>query len=230
VAQRRGEDQTHCSIRRLADNGGPTQTLAIEPNSPAINAGDESVCSSTTGTAPVANLDQRGFVRPAPGETNCSIGAFEYHSGEACASDLCYFPQVCVSNQCVTTTTSTTTTTTATTTVASTTTTTVPGQNPPFGGDDTGFLPPAGSALLKCENGVAKASGKLTAALVKCHIARANGKTTDDASEDMCESAAMGKFTAKTKIAGCGSCTDLNAIAQDIANVVDAKNGLAYCQ
>jgi len=72
----------------LANNGGPTQTIALctgtgVPSagcagaSPAINAGDESVCSTTTGTAPVDNLDQRGFVRPGTGATNCSIGAFE---------------------------------------------------------------------------------------------------------------------------------------------------------
>ena len=70
------------------DNGGPTQTIALctgtgAPGagctgaSPAINAGDESVCSMTTGTAPVNNLDQRGFPRPGAGATNCSIGAFE---------------------------------------------------------------------------------------------------------------------------------------------------------
>jgi len=75
----------------LANNGGPTQTIALctgtgAPSagctgaSPAINAGDESVCSTTTGTAPVNNLDQRGFARPGEGATNCSIGAFEANS------------------------------------------------------------------------------------------------------------------------------------------------------
>src|ERR1019366_9381863 len=50
----------------LQNNGGPTQTIALctgtgAPSagctgaSPAINAGDESVCSTTTGTAPVNN-------------------------------------------------------------------------------------------------------------------------------------------------------------------------------
>jgi hypothetical protein len=75
-------------------NGGPTQTVALctgtgAPSagctgaSPAINAGNESVCSTTTGTAPVDNLDQRGFVRPGTGATNCSIGAFEANSAAA---------------------------------------------------------------------------------------------------------------------------------------------------
>jgi len=62
----------------LASNGGPTQTIALQAGSPAINAGDETVCSTTTGTAPVDNLDQRGYVRPGAGATNCSIGAYEY--------------------------------------------------------------------------------------------------------------------------------------------------------
>jgi hypothetical protein len=33
----------------------------------------------TTGTAPVDNLDQRGFARPGAGHTHCSIGAFEFY-------------------------------------------------------------------------------------------------------------------------------------------------------
>ncbi|MGD0945795.1 MAG: choice-of-anchor Q domain-containing protein [Candidatus Binatia bacterium] len=67
----------------LANNGGPTQTIALQAGSPAINAGDESVCATTTGTAPVKNLDQRGYIRPGVGATNCSIGAYEYNSGAA---------------------------------------------------------------------------------------------------------------------------------------------------
>ncbi len=61
----------------LADNGGPTETIALEAGSPAINAGDESVCAA----APVNNLDQRGAVRPGTGATSCSIGAYEFNAG-----------------------------------------------------------------------------------------------------------------------------------------------------
>jgi predicted outer membrane repeat protein len=60
----------------LATNGGPTQTIALEPGSPAINAGNEAVCAAT----PVGNLDQRGFGRPGAAVTNCSIGAYEFNS------------------------------------------------------------------------------------------------------------------------------------------------------
>ena len=59
----------------LADNGGPTQTIGIQAGSPAINAGDEKVCKSK-----LKNLDQRGYVRPGTGATNCSIGAYEFDS------------------------------------------------------------------------------------------------------------------------------------------------------
>jgi hypothetical protein len=58
---------------RLANNGGPTQTIALLAGSPAINAGDESVCAEP----PVNNLDQRGYLRPGTGHTVCSIGSYE---------------------------------------------------------------------------------------------------------------------------------------------------------
>lgn len=60
----------------LKDNGGPTQTIALLPDSPAINAGDPAVCANP----PVNGVDQRGYVRPGTGWANCSIGAFEYNS------------------------------------------------------------------------------------------------------------------------------------------------------
>jgi hypothetical protein len=60
----------------LANNGGPTQTIAIQATSPAINAGDESVCTAP----PVNNLDQGGYLRPGAGATSCSIGTYEYNA------------------------------------------------------------------------------------------------------------------------------------------------------
>ncbi|HET6594678.1 MAG TPA: PxKF domain-containing protein [Anaerolineales bacterium] len=50
----------------LADNGGPTQTVALLTGSPAIDSGNNDTCEST---------DQRGVTRPQ-GEA-CDIGAFE---------------------------------------------------------------------------------------------------------------------------------------------------------
>ncbi|TWU51875.1 choice-of-anchor Q domain-containing protein [Rubripirellula reticaptiva] len=52
----------------LADNGGPTQTHALLPGSPAINAGDPGFSSPP-------NFDQRGFARVAGGQID--MGAFE---------------------------------------------------------------------------------------------------------------------------------------------------------
>jgi LPXTG-site transpeptidase (sortase) family protein len=55
----------------LADNGGPTQTMALQPGSPAIDAGDAAVCAAT----PVGNRDQRGVIRTLG--ASCDIGAYE---------------------------------------------------------------------------------------------------------------------------------------------------------
>jgi CSLREA domain-containing protein len=61
----------------LASNGGPTQTMALQPGSPAIDAGNNATC----GAAPVNNVDQRGSVRPVDGNGDgnpvCDIGAYE---------------------------------------------------------------------------------------------------------------------------------------------------------
>ena len=62
---------TDPQLGALADNGGPTQTMAIDSSSPAYNAGDNTVCAA----APVSNKDQRGVTRPQ--NTTCDIGAFE---------------------------------------------------------------------------------------------------------------------------------------------------------
>ncbi|HKY54733.1 MAG TPA: choice-of-anchor Q domain-containing protein [Anaerolineales bacterium] len=51
----------------LADNGGPTQTMALLHGSPAIDTGNGANCPAT---------DQRGVVRPLG--NGCDIGAFEY--------------------------------------------------------------------------------------------------------------------------------------------------------
>ena len=57
----------------LQNNGGPTLTHALLPGSPAIDAGDNSVCPTT---------DQRGVTRPQDGNGDgiavCDIGAFEF--------------------------------------------------------------------------------------------------------------------------------------------------------
>ena len=56
-----------------ADNGGPTQTCALEEGSSAIDSG------LTIGTI---STDQRGFARPWPEGGSFDIGAYEYGAGE----------------------------------------------------------------------------------------------------------------------------------------------------
>ncbi len=53
-------------LSTLADNGGYTQTMALLPDSPAVDAGTDTGCPST---------DQRDFTRPQG--YRCDIGAYE---------------------------------------------------------------------------------------------------------------------------------------------------------
>jgi hypothetical protein len=53
-------------LKPLRNNGGRTQTHALRPGSPALDASDPATCSGT---------DQRGVARPQG--TGCDIGAFE---------------------------------------------------------------------------------------------------------------------------------------------------------
>lgn len=54
----------------LANNGGTTQTMALQAGSPAINR----IPNGTNGCGTTITTDQRGFIRVGP----CDIGAFEY--------------------------------------------------------------------------------------------------------------------------------------------------------
>jgi hypothetical protein len=58
----------------LGANGGPTQTIPLLAGSPAIDAGDDTVCAAS----PVNGVDQRGEARSAG--SHCDIGAFEYQA------------------------------------------------------------------------------------------------------------------------------------------------------
>lgn len=60
-------NNTDAKLAVLANNGGPTLTLALQPGSPAIDAGDN---------AAGITEDQRGLPRPIGAATD--IGAFEY--------------------------------------------------------------------------------------------------------------------------------------------------------
>ena len=62
-------------IGSLASNGGPTQTMALLPGSPAINAGNPQGCRAPNGA--IIPVDQRGFPRTRPADPVCDIGAYE---------------------------------------------------------------------------------------------------------------------------------------------------------
>ncbi len=56
----------------LGNNGGLTQTMALLPGSPAIDAGENTICPAT---------DQREIIRPQGSQ--CDIGAYELRGGGA---------------------------------------------------------------------------------------------------------------------------------------------------
>jgi hypothetical protein len=63
-------------LEALQNNGGPTATMALRPDSPAIDAGNRSGCRDWLGRR--FTTDQRGMPRPDSHEsTGCDIGAFE---------------------------------------------------------------------------------------------------------------------------------------------------------
>ncbi len=59
----------------LANNGGPTETIALEMGSAAIAQIPPAACTDANDNP--LTTDQRGYGRPAPGQTDCCIGAYE---------------------------------------------------------------------------------------------------------------------------------------------------------
>jgi len=63
----------------LQNNGGPTDTMALLPGSPAIDAGNPSGC--TDGQGHLLKTDQRGMPRPDKEDSvGCDMGAYESQS------------------------------------------------------------------------------------------------------------------------------------------------------
>lgn len=67
---------TDPKIFAIADNGGPTWTMAIAADSPARDNGDTAICTAANGG--VMNVDQRIFLRIKVPSDICDIGAYEY--------------------------------------------------------------------------------------------------------------------------------------------------------
>jgi hypothetical protein len=87
---------TNPGLGPLASNGGPTQTIALLPGSPAIDAGSNSLIP------PGVTPDQRGFARIVNGTVD--IGAFEAQQ-ETTATTVTAAPSTSVFGQSVTFTT-----------------------------------------------------------------------------------------------------------------------------
>jgi hypothetical protein len=68
------------SPAELANNGGPTQTIALQSGSPAIDAIPVVDCTDQASPPNPITSDQRGFPRPDAGEQVCDIGAYESES------------------------------------------------------------------------------------------------------------------------------------------------------
>jgi CSLREA domain-containing protein len=62
----------------LADNGGPTQTIALQAGSPAIDAIPVADCTDQASPPNAITTDQRGMPRPDAEEAVCDIGAYEF--------------------------------------------------------------------------------------------------------------------------------------------------------
>ncbi len=77
--------------------GGPTQTVALQSPSPAIDHGDNTICRMARPTG-LASVDQRGFSRIRHGDLLCDIGAFEFTTLVVLPSYL-YFGFEAVSEQ-----------------------------------------------------------------------------------------------------------------------------------
>jgi hypothetical protein len=61
----------------LANNGGPTQTIALLDGSPAIDAIPLADCADQASPLNPVITDQRSFPRPDAGKAFCDIGAYE---------------------------------------------------------------------------------------------------------------------------------------------------------
>lgn len=69
-------NNTSPMLGAVQNNGGPTQTMALLPGSPAIDAGNPSGC--TDGQGHLLKTDQRGEPRPDKEDTGgCDMGAYE---------------------------------------------------------------------------------------------------------------------------------------------------------
>jgi hypothetical protein len=73
------------STAGLANNGGPTETIALDSESPAIDAIPLADCTDQSSPPKRITTDQRGAPRPDAGEVYCDIGAYEFQDSAGTA-------------------------------------------------------------------------------------------------------------------------------------------------
>ncbi len=100
----------------------------------------------------------------------------------------------------------------------------------PFGGDDSGCVPPS-ATVEKCESRVATDSGtKLVGGILRCHQ-----KAVDAAirglpfQEEECEDATAARFESRAEISGC-PCVEVDELSDVARTLADQNNGLIYCE
>lgn len=71
------QNSTNPMLAGLANNGGPTQTIALLLGSPAIDAIPAADCTDQSSPPQPITTDQRGMPRPDAAEDVCDIGAYE---------------------------------------------------------------------------------------------------------------------------------------------------------
>ena len=76
----------------LADNGGPTLTIALQPSSPAINAGSNALAVDPTTGLPLST-DQRGAGFPRIVNGTVDIGASEFQGAIVATSSVAWGTQ-----------------------------------------------------------------------------------------------------------------------------------------
>jgi hypothetical protein len=76
----------HAGLQALANNGGPTDTVALQAGSPALGSGDAATCAA----GPIADLDQRGEARNSEARETCDIGAYD-SAGDGGTVERSYF-------------------------------------------------------------------------------------------------------------------------------------------
>jgi CSLREA domain-containing protein len=164
---------TDPKLAALADNGGPTFTMALMADSPAIDTGDDSVCIADA----IHNRDQRGYVRPVG--AHCDIGAYEYNASAPTATPTNTPTQTATATRTSTPTSTPTQTATATSTATLTPTT------------DPCPTAPAAPTLSKPNNGATVNKRRVnldwsdvmcaTSYNVEVHLNRRNGPLADSA-------------------------------------------------